>query len=86
MTSCPPDCLERHRKNWQAICLALSGVGTSFAAIAGIYLYFSAYAARASDMEKCEREQKELRLEIREELRDIRKKLDEILDARRPGR
>lgn len=86
MMQCPPDCLERHRKNWQAICLALSGVGTAFAAVAGLYMYFSAYAARAADVEKCERDQKELRVEIRDELRDIRKKLDDVLEARRSTR
>ncbi|MCX7934490.1 MAG: hypothetical protein N3A66_04425 [Planctomycetota bacterium] len=80
MTQCPPDCLERHNKNWHAICLALSGVGAAFLAIAGLYLYLTAGYARAIDVDDAKRETRELRAEIRAELKDINRKIDRLIE------
>ncbi len=80
MAECPKDCLERHSGNRSAIVLALSGVGLLFSLIAACYLYGTATYARASDLESARVEMKEIRAEVRDELKSISGKLDSLMD------
>jgi hypothetical protein len=80
---CPSDCRERHTANRSAIYLALSGIGVLFSLIAALYLYTNANYARATDVEASKVELKDMRGELREEIKIINNKLDSIMDRRK---
>jgi hypothetical protein len=82
--TCPADCLERHSTNWRAILLALSGAGFAISLIAGLYLYASATYAKASDLEAQKQELKEVRGELRGDIKSLSDKMDLLLQRTKP--